>query len=186
MKVSREQATENRERVLEAAARLFREKGFDGIGVADLMRSVGLTHGGFYGQFTSKEDLVAQACARALAQSATKWDRLIAENNEEPLTAIAASYLSARHRDDPGNGCALAALGAEVTRRDPAIRRAFTKGLRLLIDKLVQIVSGRDKAARRRKALATMAALVGGLVLARAVDDEKLSTEILRVVRASL
>ena len=80
MKVSREQAAENRERILDAAARLFREKGFDGIGVADLMQGAGLTHGGFYGQFASKEDLAAQACARALAQSATKLDRSIAEH----------------------------------------------------------------------------------------------------------
>jgi TetR/AcrR family transcriptional repressor of nem operon len=185
MKVSREQAAQNRERILDAAARLFRERGFDGIGVADLMKSAGLTHGGFYGQFESKEDLAAQACVRALGQSVERWDRLIAEK-EDPLQAIAASYLSTRHRDDPANGCAISTLGAEAPRRGPAVRRAFTEGLRPLLDRLMQIVPGRAKETRRLKALATMSQLVGAMVLARAVDDATLSDEILHAVRTSL
>jgi TetR/AcrR family transcriptional repressor of nem operon len=186
MKVSREQAAENRERILDVAARLFRERGFDGIGVADLMKSAGLTHGGFYGPFKSKEDLAAQACARALGNSAKKWDRLIAEHADDPLKAVAASYLSARHRDDAGNGCAFATLGAEAPRRESAVRRAFTAGLTALIERLTQIVPGRASAMRRRKALATMASFVGAMVLARAVDDKALSSEILEAVRASI
>jgi TetR/AcrR family transcriptional repressor of nem operon len=186
MKVSREQAAHNRERILDTAARLFREKGFDGIGVADLMQGAGLTHGGFYGQFTSKEDLAAQACERALAQSATRLDRLIAGQPRNPLQAVVASYLSPRHRDNAGDGCAFVALGAEGPRRAPAVRRVFTQALRQRVEKLVQIVAGRTPAARRRKALATMAHLVGALVLARAVDDAELSNEILHAVKASL
>jgi TetR/AcrR family transcriptional repressor of nem operon len=186
MKVSREQSAQNRERILDTAARLFRERGFDGIGVADLMNSAGLTHGGFYGQFESKEDLAAQACARALATSAQRWDRLIAAKPADPLEAIAASYLSARHLEDAGNGCAFATLGAEAPRRHPAVRRAFTDGLRALAGRLSAIVPGRDKAARQQKALATMAQLVGAVVLARAVDDRKLADEILRAARASV
>lgn len=186
MKVTRQQAAENRERILDVAARLFREKGFDGIGVADLMKSAGLTHGGFYGQFASKEDLAAQACARALAESAQNWEQLIDEKTRDPLQVLAASYLSARHRDNAGNGCAFVALGAEAPRREPAVRRAFTQGLLSRIGQLTQMVSGRSGAARRQKALATMASLVGALVLARAVDDQKLSDEILQAVRESL
>ena len=185
MKVSREQAAENRERILDAAARLFREKGFDGIGVADLMQGAGLTHGGFYGQFASKEDLAAQACARALAQSATKLDRSIAEHPKHPLQAVAASYLSARHRDNAGDGCAFVALGAEAPRHTPAVRHVFAQALQQRVEKLMQLVPG-TKAARRRKALSTMAHLVGAQVLARAVDDTELSDEILHAVRTSL
>jgi TetR/AcrR family transcriptional regulator, transcriptional repressor for nem operon len=185
MKVSREQAAENRERILDTAARLFREKGFDGIGVADLMQSAGLTHGGFYGQFASKEDLAAQACERALAQSATRLDQVIADKPQNPLQAVAASYLSTRHRDRPGEGCAFVALGAEAPRHAPAVRKVFTEALRLRVDRLMQLVPG-TKAARRRQALATMASLVGAQVLARAVDDAQLSNEILDAVKASL
>src|SRR3954466_13018807 len=105
MKVSREQAAENRERIVQAAARLFRERGFDGIGVADLMSEAGLTHGAFYGQFESKEDLAAQACARALEQSAAKWDRALAgQKPEDGLKAYVSGYLSQRHVNDPGHG----------------------------------------------------------------------------------
>jgi TetR/AcrR family transcriptional repressor of nem operon len=185
MKVSREQAAENRERILDAAARLFRERGFDGIGVADLMQNAGLTHGGFYGQFASKEDLAAQACERALAQSAARIERVIAKHATDGLQAVAASYLSTRHRDQPGDGCAFVALGAEAPRHAPAVRKVFTEALRLRVEKLMQLVPG-TKAARRRKALATMAHLVGAQVLARAVDDIALSDEILDAVKASL
>src|SRR5213593_477266 len=111
MKVSRERAAQNRERILDAAARLFRERGFEGIGVADLMKTAGLTHGGFYGHFSSKEDLMAQACARALARSLEAWSKRAERIPDDPLLSIAGGYLSSKHRDDPGAGCVLAALG---------------------------------------------------------------------------
>ena len=186
MKVSREKAAENRQRVVETAARLFREKGFDGIGVADLMKTAGLTHGGFYGQFSSKEDLAAQACARALADSEKKWERLTADKGKDPLKALAGSYLSARHRDDAGNGCAFVALGAEAPRWGQAVRRVFTEALLARVRRLIQLVPGQSEKARRERAIATMASLVGGLVLARAVDDPKLSDEILQAVKTSI
>ena len=185
MKVSREQAEQNRERVLEAAARLFREKGFDGIGVADLMKDAGLTHGGFYAQFESKEDLAAQACARAMEESAQRWERLVEKHPKKPLQAIAESYLSTRHRDGAGAGCTFATLGAEAPRRHPAMRRVFTEGLRVKLARLESLLPMRA-AARRRKAMATMAGFVGALVLSRAVDDEQLSREILDAVKAEL
>ena len=185
MRVSREQAAENRERVLDVAAQLFREKGFDGIGVADLMKSAGLTHGGFYGQFESKEDLAAQACARALAKTTAYWDAFI-DKRDDPYQAMINSYLSPIHRDDPGNGCALAALGAEAQRRGPTLRRVFTDGVTALLDCLVRVMPSRSALAKREKALTTMATLVGAQVLARAVDDAQLSKEILAIVKASL
>src|ERR1700681_3532545 len=102
MKVSREQTAENRERILDAAAQLFRERGFDGIGVADLMKSAGLTHGGFYGHFSSKEDLIAQACARAIADSLVVWNRRADRATESPFSAVTTGYLTTKHRDYPG------------------------------------------------------------------------------------
>src|SRR5439155_6927971 len=115
MKVSREQAARNRQRIVEAAAQRFRERGFDGIGVADLMKDAGLTHGGFYGHFASKEDLVAEASARALMRSLALFTS-VAERGADPLSAIASAYLTSRHRDNPGEGCLLAALGSDVSR----------------------------------------------------------------------
>jgi len=109
MKVSKEQMAENRERILDAAAARFRERGFDGIGVADLMKDAGLTHGGFYGHFASKEDLMAQAAARALANAGAGWQALADAAPDEALGRIVRSYLSAAHRDHPERGCAIAA-----------------------------------------------------------------------------
>lgn len=186
MKVTREEAARNRERIIDAAARLFRERGFDGIGVAELMNEVGLTHGGFYGHFASKDDLEVQACTRALARSLTLWKRRSERVQDNPLSAIADVYLSAGHRDDPGAGCLLAALGSDVWRRSPGIRHAVTEYLNSAFDLLTGLVPGRSKAARRRKAIDTYARLVGALVLARAVDDDALSREILDVVRQAV
>src|SRR5215208_6469421 len=124
MKVSREQAARNRVRILDAAAQLFRERGFEGIGVADLMKEAGLTHGGFYGHFSSKEDLIAEASARAFEGSLAVWSNLVERAPGDPLSAIARVYLASRHRDNPGAGCLLAALGPEVSRQGMAVRRA--------------------------------------------------------------
>lgn len=186
MKVSKEQMTENRERILETAAQLFRERGFDGIGVADLMKSAGLTHGGFYGHFDSKEDLMAQASARALAQSTALWQRLVQRTDENPRATMERAYLSPRHRDAPGQGCLMAALGADAARQGPGVRRAMTEGLAAMVELLTSVMPGRSKAARRQKALADYATLVGALVLSRAVDDAALSDEILQATAAAL
>lgn len=178
MKVSREQAAENRARVLEVAGRLFREKGFDGIAVAEIMKGAGLTHGGFYNQFGSKDDLAAEACAQVLAAAAARWRKL--GEGDDPLGALVNSYLSVRHRDGPGKGCAIPALAADAVRQPASIRAAFTKGLNDFIAILATFVPGRSAAARREKALATMSGMVGAMVLARAVNDPVLSTEILQ------
>src|ERR1700730_5047019 len=110
MRVSRKKAAENRERIIDAAGALFREKGFDGIVVADIMKAADLTHGGFYGHFTSKDDLVAQASGRTMARSAANWTRAVAEAADEPHAALLQHYLTPRHRDEPGRGCGFAAL----------------------------------------------------------------------------
>lgn len=181
-----EQAAQNRDRVLDVAAQLFRERGFDGIGVADLMKVAGLTHGGFYGQFASKEDLMAQACVRASQNSFKKFQAAADRTPDSPLTGVAHMYLSALHRDQPGNGCLIAALGADAAREGPPLRRAISEGVHSVVGLLAGLVRGRTRAVKRARALSTYASMVGALVLARAVDDEALSDEILHSVMASI
>jgi TetR/AcrR family transcriptional repressor of nem operon len=186
MKVSREQAALNRERILDAAAQLFRERGFDGIGVADLMKAAGLTHGGFYGHFSSKEELIAEASARALTSTFAHLSKQAERGSGDPLSAVASSYLSNGHRDHPGAGCLIAALGPDVSRQGHAVRRTVTDYVRAAVDLLATLVPGKSKAARRQQAFSTYATLVGTMVMARAVDDRALSQEILDAGLASV
>ena len=186
MKVSRAEAARNRERIIETAAKLFREHGFDGIGVAELMKSAGLTHGGFYGNFASKEDLMAQACARALEGSLDAMRELVERDGENALSAVASAYLTPAHRDQPGEGCAIAALGAEAARHGSPVRAAFTQGVRPVVDVLTRLAPGKSWHTKREKALVIYASMVGALVLARAIDDDALSEEVLQSVLASI
>jgi len=186
MKASRQQAAASRERIVDAASRLFRAHGLDGISVADVMGDAGLTHGGFYSHFESKEALMAEACTRSLAESVHRWQALCANAAGDPLPAVAASYLTTRHRDNPGAGCIVAALGSDVPRHAAPVRQAITLGVRELVCVLAGALREGTRASRRRKALASYASLVGALVLSRAVDDPALSGEILRAVSASL
>jgi TetR/AcrR family transcriptional regulator, transcriptional repressor for nem operon len=186
MRVSREKAAANRERIIDAAAGLFRAKGFTGIGVADIMKAADLTHGGFYGHFASKDDLVAQASRRTMARAAANWQRVVAAAPDHPYAALLQHYLTPRHRDDPGHGCAFAALGNDAARGGKVVQKVFADGLEPLIDILAQSLPGRSKAERRRKAVAAMAGLVGALTLARAVGNAPLSDEILEAVRREL
>ncbi len=176
MKVSREQAAENRARVVEVAGKLFRENGFDGVGVADIMKGAGLTHGGFYGQFGSKDALAAEAAAQTLDRSIARWTRLA--EGRDPLGAIVTSYLARTHRDSPGSGCAMAALSAQAARQPNPVRGTFTAALNGFVGILAKLMPG-SPVARRRKALATMSGLVGAVILSRAVNDAALSDEIL-------
>jgi TetR/AcrR family transcriptional repressor of nem operon len=184
MRVTSEQVAANREKVLQAAGALFRQHGFDGIGVADIMKRAGLTHGGFYGHFSSKDDLAAEACARVLGNKG--WIERLTGTPKPSFRAFIGAYLSASHRDDPGRGCLMAAIGSDVARQPRPVRRAFTEGLRARIEALVTLVPGRSAAARREKTLATLAGLVGALMLSRAVDDPALSDEILEATATTL
>jgi TetR/AcrR family transcriptional repressor of nem operon len=186
MRVSREKAAANRERIIDAAGALFREKGFDGIGLADIMKAADLTHGGFYGHFASKDDLVAQASERAVARAATNWGKVIADAPRNPYAALLNHYLSPRHRDDPGHGCAFAALSGDAARCGKPVRAAFAEGLEPLIELVADAIPGRSKVTRRRKAVAAVAELVGALILARAVENTALSDEILGAARHEL
>ena len=185
MKVTRQQVAKNRQRILEVAGKLFREKGFDGVSVADIMKSAGLTHGAFYGHFASKEDLAAQACANSVADTQDTWTALASDNPADQLGAIVSAYATPRHRDNLGGGCVLAALGAEAVRQRGAVRSAFTHGIRSTVAMLSMIAPGASNAAQREKALSTLAGLVGAVILARAADDTTLSDEILNAALAT-
>src|SRR4030095_8492264 len=124
MRVSREKAAENRQRIVEAAARLFRDDGFDGVGVDAIMKHADLRHGGFYGHFASKAALMAEAMAHAVDRSMAWQERL------GSLSELVAGYLSDRHRADRANGCAVTALGADVARQSPALRQTATARVR--------------------------------------------------------
>jgi TetR/AcrR family transcriptional repressor of nem operon len=186
MKVSREQAAQNRARVVDVAAKLFRERGYGGIGVADLMKAAGLTHGGFYGNFASKEDLMAEACTQAVNDSLAVWEARAASNPQAPLQSISAAYLSPEHRDAPGTGCAVAALGPELARLGAPARLALTDGVRAQIAKIEGLLPDGTESERRQAAQAMLASMVGAIVLARAVNDTDLSDEILEAVKAAL
>ena len=186
MRVSKEQAAANREQIVHQAARLFRERGFDGIGVAELMKNAGLTHGGFYGHFDSKEQLMAEACEYAIGVTGRRWRRLVSDSDGPSMDTLARRYLSKRHRDAPGDGCVLAALAGDAARQSPPVRAAFTGSVKRFIDLLGNALPTRAKAARRQKAVAACAAMVGALVLSRAVDDPALSEEFPDAVAAQL
>ncbi|MEI9402686.1 TetR/AcrR family transcriptional regulator [Mesorhizobium argentiipisi] len=186
MKVSKETVEQNRERVIDTAAALFREKGIDGIGIADLMKAAGLTHGGFYRQFKSKDDLVVQAVKRAYKEMSEDLAKRIA-SSDDPLQALVRHYVSDYHRDDPGHGCSLAALAADAARHDdPELRQFFGKVTNSYIDLLTALVPGRDTTAKRTAAIGALAEMVGSVVLSRVVPDPKLSSEILDTVSNDL
>ena len=186
MKVSRQQMAANRERLLDIASRLFRERGFDNVSVAEIMQEAGLTHGGFYGHFASKEALAAEAATHALLQTANRWRATLESSGTAGLERIVDAYLSRQHRDRPGIGCAIAALGPEVARQPDPVRTAFSTELESLIGVLSGFLPGADPSERRRRALALMAQLVGAIVLARAFGRSALSSEILDIVRAAV
>jgi TetR/AcrR family transcriptional repressor of nem operon len=177
MRVSREQVQENKRIILEAAGRLFRARGFDSVTVNDVMKSAGLTHGGFYGYFKSKDDLIAQTVAQMRGQA-------------EPLSAdmktLAAQYLSPEHRDNFACGCPLAALASETIRQSGGARAEMTAALKRQIEQLSQVAPGQDEPQRRHAAIGSWAAMVGALILARMSDDPELSDEVLSATRSWL
>ncbi|WP_228527364.1 TetR/AcrR family transcriptional regulator [Noviherbaspirillum soli] len=176
----------NRERLLDIASRLFRERGFDSVSVAEIMQEAGLTHGGFYGHFSSKEALAAEAATHALLQTANRWRATLESSGTAGLERIVDAYLSQQHRDRPGIGCAIAALGPEVARQPDPVRHAFAAELESLIGVLSGFLPGADPSVRRKRALALMAQLVGAIVLARAFGRSAMSAEILDIVRAAV
>jgi TetR/AcrR family transcriptional repressor of nem operon len=180
MRYSREHKLETHARIVKKASVRIRERGAHGIGVADLMKDAGLTHGGFYAHFDSREALVIEAFAYAMDRSTERW-RKLAETTppEKRMATIVESYLTPLHRDDPGHGCAVTALGAEIARESPKTRKAFAAKLEQMVDMLAEQMPDVPRKAARKQALATLSTMVGTLVLARIAGSGELSDEIL-------
>ncbi|TJW54496.1 MAG: TetR/AcrR family transcriptional regulator [Mesorhizobium sp.] len=184
MRVSRIQAAENRETVINVASRLFRERGFDGIGLKDLMEAAGLTQGAFYKQFASKDDLAAQAARRAMESAFHRWSAAAAANPEDPLGAVIAFYLSMDHRADRMDGCPVVALGSDAARQGTDVKASFEAGVREYLEMLGNWVGDGEEPSG--KAMAILSTMVGAVVLSRAVNDERLSKRFLQAAAESM
>ncbi|WP_024509823.1 TetR/AcrR family transcriptional regulator [Bradyrhizobium sp. ARR65] len=184
MRYSKEHKQETHARIVRKAAVRLREKGAHGVGVADLMKEAGLTHGGFYAHFESRDALVIEAFAYAMDRSIEHW-RKIAEQTapDKRLAAIVESYLTPAHRDDPGHGCAITSLGAEVARESPKTRKAFAAKVEQLIDLMAEQIPGVPRKAARKQAASLLATMMGTLVLARIAGNGEFSDEILQAGR---
>lgn len=180
MRVSKEKAAENRERILKAASALMRERGITGVGVDALSDAAGLTHGSVYSQFGSKDALAEEALRFALASTAANLDQ------DEDLKGYVTRYLSNAHRDAPGKGCAIAALGCEMPRSSQSVRSAFTDGFRRMATHVSKLTGERSSRKQEEAALAVLATMVGALILSRAVDDTELADKILSASRKAL
>jgi len=178
MRYSKDHKQETRDRIIRTAAKRFREDGVEAVGVAALMADAGLTHGGFYAHFPSKEALVAAACAEGFGESRDRLRKTIERHPPgERLAALAESYLSQSHRDHPGQGCIAAAIAPEIARHPAETRAEFTRGLHGLLELAAAALEadGGDPAAAPQ----AVAAMVGALTLARATADEALSDRFL-------
>src|SRR6201990_2173408 len=166
MRYSKEHKQETHARIVKKASVRLREKGAHGIGVADLMKDAGLTHGGFYAHFDSREALVIEAFAHAMDRSTERW-RKLGETTppEQRLATIVESYLTPVHRDDPGHGCAVPTLGAEIARESPKTRRAFAAKLEQMIDMMSDQIPDISRKAARKQAMSAIATMMGTLVM---------------------
>lgn len=175
------------ERILEAAARAIRRSGYDGAGVADIMKEAGLTHGGFYAHFDSRDAMLAEATDRAGAESVAAQERLAASAPpEDAFRTLVKVYLARQHVERAETGCPIAALGSEMPRQAPEVRRAATRRINEFIDLVGRHSPNWGQSGGHEHALATTATMVGALVLARAVDDPILSDSMLEAARQSL
>jgi TetR/AcrR family transcriptional repressor of nem operon len=179
MRVTKAQAQANREHIVETASVLFRERGFDGIGVADLMAAAGFTHGGFYKHFGSKADLMAEASANSLSQS-------LASTGELDVGGFFAMYLSREHRDARGHGCTMAALCGDAARQSDELKATFASGVESTLTSLEKKLETQEEGGRA-KMLGLLAQAIGAIMLSRACpDDAPLAGEILEVCRAQI
>ena len=185
MRVSRRQAEENRETVINAASRLFREHGFDGIGLKDLMKGAGLTQGAFYKQFASKDDLAAQASRRAMRSAVDRLAATVAANSEDPLRAAISVFLSPGHFAERMDGCPIVALGSDASRQSADVKASFEAGIRDYLELLGGAVGG-EAQVRGDKAMIILSTLVGAVVLSRAVNDGQLSKQFLQAPAETL
>jgi TetR/AcrR family transcriptional regulator, transcriptional repressor for nem operon len=193
MRLTQEESERNRKQILEVAGRLFRQRGFDGVGVDDLMKAAGFTHGGFYNHFASKAELEAEASSKGVAEATAMLVESLSDPRKDGWERFVRGYLSAEHRREPGTGCTLGALAADAARKGPAVQARFAEAVEgmagALADHLARTPSrGKRARPRRERALQMLSELVGALMLARAVAgaDPVLSDEILAANRRGL
>jgi TetR/AcrR family transcriptional regulator, transcriptional repressor for nem operon len=187
MRYSKEHKQETHARIVRKAAVRLREKGAHGIGVADLMKEAGLTHGGFYAHFDSREALVIEAFSYAMDRGTARWRKVVAEMPpEKRLATIIDGYLTSIHRDDPGNGCAIPTLGAEIARESPKTRKAFALKLEQMIDMMADQILDVPRKTARKQAMATLATMMGTIVMSRISGNGELSEEILGAGREAV
>ena len=185
MRVSRTQAEKNRQTVIDVASRLFREHGFDGIGLKDLMKGAGLTQGAFYKQFASKDDLAAQASKRALERASRRWSAAAEANPKDPLGAVVKFYLSTGHREEKMDGCPVVALGSDAARQGSDVKASFEAGIQNYLEMLGRWIGETDEDSTD-KAKAILSTMVGALVLSRAVNNKRLSKRFLQAAAKSV
>ncbi|MBV9562878.1 MAG: TetR/AcrR family transcriptional regulator [Bradyrhizobium sp.] len=184
MRYSREHKQETHARIVRKASVRLREKGAHGVGVADLMKEAGLTHGGFYAHFPSRDALLNEAFAYAVDRSGEHWCKICDQlPPEKRLATIIDSYLTPLHRDNPGHGCVMASLGAEIARESAKTRKAYAAKLEQMIDRIADQIPDLPRKAARRQAAATLATLMGTIVLSRIAGNSEFSDEILAAGR---
>ncbi|GKT24852.1 TetR family transcriptional regulator [Acidovorax sp. SUPP3334] len=179
MKITKAQSQENRARIVKTASALFRERGYDGVSVADLMAAAGLTHGGFYKHFGSKAELMAEAAEQGLASKMSEYQGC-------EMADLVKSYLSKEHRDGRSDGCTMAALCGDAARQHAAVQATFAAGIARMLDAVegAGVAAGADREAARAWAIGLFSQMVGALVLSRACPgDSPLADEILQVCR---
>jgi TetR/AcrR family transcriptional repressor of nem operon len=187
MRYSESRKLETRHRVLKVAARALRKEGPEKIGVVEVMRAAGLTHGGFYAHFKSKDALLAETVDQIFAESAERLRRIV--DGLPPRHALATyidSYVSARHRDDASGGCPIVALSSDLPRQSKKFQERFNEGVKLLIDTLAKWIADTGTGNSQRLASSVLSAMVGAVAMARAVTDPTLSDELLEAARTSI
>jgi TetR/AcrR family transcriptional regulator, transcriptional repressor for nem operon len=182
VRYSRGHKEKTREQIVDTAARAFREGGVSGVGIGELMGRAGLTHGGFYAHFASKDALVAEACGRAVDQTWAQMHALVAQAPPgEELATFIRAYVSRTHRDDPGGGCMMPSMGSEMARQEPDVRAAFTAQIRRVLENVQALLPpGPD---REDRALTLLSGMAGAVLLSRAIDEPALSDRILKLNR---
>jgi TetR/AcrR family transcriptional regulator, transcriptional repressor for nem operon len=181
MRYSKEHKFQTHAKIVKRASIKLREKGAHGIGVADLMKEAGLTHGGFYAHFDSRDALVIEAVSHAMDRSTERWRKLSEQTPaDKRLAKIVNTYLGTDHRDDPGHGCAVPALAAEMARESAKTRRAFAGRMDQMIEMLTDQYQGMPRKAARKQAVSALATMMGTLVMARVAGNSELSDEILK------
>jgi TetR/AcrR family transcriptional repressor of nem operon len=187
MRKSKQETAETRQRIVEAASAEFRRNGIDGTGLADLMATAGLTHGGFYKHFASKEQVVEESVALAIESMVDSIDRtLSASPGIRGLQAAITEYLGVEHRDNAASGCPFVALGSEVARSSDTVREATTAGFLKMVNSMASQLDGVSATAARKDALVMLSTMIGAMTMARIVTDSSLSASILRQARKHL